>query len=824
MGKTEDITIGDGPKLDGEVLGQNEAEELTLPSVLPVLPARGVLCYPHVVIPVAVQEERDVKLLNDAILSNRLMVFAAVREDREDPLDVGDVYHTGCAVMVVKMMRFPDETTRFIVQGLSRVRIERFTQTDPYFSADIRRLESVRDDSLRTRALARTLTEQFQRLVDLSTHLPEELKVAALNLDDYGRLADVVSTALSLDITQRQHILETLNVAERLELVNAHVRREVQTAELSSKIQSQVKTELDDDQRKFILRRQLKAIQSELGETDPHAAEVADLRKRVKALKLPEEAQKEADRELERLERMPPQAPEYHVAHTYIDWVIALPWSKSTRDRLDVSKAEKVLNADHYDLERVKTRVLEYLAVRKLRKDIRGPILCFVGPPGTGKTSLGQSIARALGRKFVRISLGGVRDEAAIRGHRRTYVGALPGRIVQGLRKAESKNPVFMLDEIDKLGTDFRGDPAAALLEVLDPEQNSTFTDHYLDVPFDLSQVMFITTANILDPVPPALRDRMEILELPGYTTEEKIGIAKQYLVPRQIEENGLKPTHLEFTDDVLMVLIRSYTREAGLRNLERQIGTLCRKHAVEVVRKKGRRKKRVLSVKDVGEMLGPARFYGEVAERTAEPGIATGLAWTTAGGDILFIEATQYAGNGRLLLTGQLGNVMKESAQAALSFLRARSRQLGIPMKDFGKRDIHIHVPAGAIPKDGPSGGVTIIMALASLFTGIPVKPDVAMSGEITLRGRVLAVGGIKEKVLAAQRAGIKTVILPKRNEKDLADVPETARKAVEFVFVETVDQAFPHVFSDGSRATRPSKKNPVRSKSRRKTSRKSS
>jgi len=807
VGKKDDTIEIRPPRLEGEMLGESEAAELKLPGELAILPARTVLCYPHVVIPVAVKEERDIRLVNDVILGNRLMVFAAVREGAGDPPKAKELYDAGCAVMVVKMMRFPDETTRFIVQGVSRVRIERWVKDDPYFLGHIQRLESHGDDSLRTRALARNLVAQFQKLVDLSSHLPDELKMAVMNIDDFSRLADVVSTALSLNLPQRQQVLETLDVAKRLETVGGFLNREVETAELSSRIQTQVKSDLDEDQRKFILRRQLKAIQDELGETDPQAAEVEELRGRIAELELPEEAQKEADRELERLKRMPPQAPEYHVARTYLDWVIALPWNKSTRDLLDVNAAEKVLNEDHYDLERVKVRILEYLAVRKLRKDIRGPILCFVGPPGTGKTSLGQSIARALGRKFVRISLGGVRDEAAIRGHRRTYVGALPGRIIQGLRKAEFRNPVFMLDEIDKLGADFRGDPAAALLEVLDPEQNSTFTDHYLDVPFDLSRVLFITTANLLDPVPPALRDRMEVLELPGYTTEEKLGIARQYLVPRQIAENGLKPSDIEFSGDVLKKIIVSYTREAGLRNFEREIGTICRKHAAEIARRKGRRKKRVLKVADLEKMLGPAKFFPEVAERTSEPGVATALAWTSAGGDILFIEATLYPGNGRLLLTGKLGDVMKESAQAALSYLRARSKQLGIPPRDFGRTDIHIHVPAGAIPKDGPSAGLTILMAMASIFTGISVRSDVAMTGEITLRGRILPVGGIKEKALAARRAGIKTILLPKRNEKDLSEVPETARKGLRFVPIETVGDAFPHVFAEESRTVRPKK-----------------
>ena len=797
--------------LAGELLGENEAENLVLPDELPVLPVRGLVFFPHLVLPLAVSNENDVKLVNDVVMGNRLTAVVTVRDEKAEHPTPDQLHSVGCALGVLKMMKFPDDTTRLLVQGLARVRIGPITKTDPYFTAKITRLESVTEDSIETQALARSVIEQFQKLIDFSPHLPEELKLAILNIDDLGRAADMISAAVNLTVSQRQEILETLDVTQRLRQINSHLSRELQTAELSSKIQSQVKSELDDDQRKFILRRQLKAIQDELGETDAESAEIADLSKQIQALKLPEEARKEADRELERLRRMPPQASEYHVARTYLDWVRALPWAKSTRDRLDIAAAEEVLNADHYDLEKVKQRILEYLAVRKLKKDTRGPILCFVGPPGTGKTSLGRSIARALGRKFVRISLGGVRDEAEIRGHRRTYVGALPGRIIQGLRKAESSNPVFMLDEIDKLGADFRGDPSAALLEVLDPEQNFSFTDHYLDVPFDLSQVMFITTANVLATIPPALQDRMETLELPGYTTEEKVVIARQYLIPRQLDQNGLKPSHLALSDEIVRTLISDYTREAGLRNLEREIGSLCRKHATAVARTKGRRKKRTLKVEELPEMLGPAKFYPEVAERTSEPGVATGLAWTQAGGDILFIESTQYPGSGRLILTGKLGDVMKESAQAALSYIRARIEKLNIGRKQFGKTDIHVHVPAGAIPKDGPSAGVTIAMSLVSLFTGRPVRPDVAMTGEITLRGRVLRVGGIKEKVLAARRAGIRTVILPKHNEEDLSDVPETAKRDLRFVFVESVDEMVPEVF-DG--AIRPGTKKKKRTR----------
>ena len=788
------------PKVDGLPLGEAEVQRVTLPPEMPVLPVPGMVLFPQVVLPIAVNEESGLRLVNDVVVGNRLMVVVAVKNEKAEHPGPDDLYQVGCAVAVLKMMKFPDETTRILVQGLSRVRLDQITSTSPYLKANVSRLESVLDDNIQTRALARSVVEQFQKLVDLSPHLPDELKLAILNIDDVSRLADVVSTTLNLTVAQRQESLETLNVAERLGKVNVHLSRELQTAELSTKITSQVKTEFDKDQREFVLRRQLKAIQEELGETDEGAAEWEELRKRIQKLRLPEEAKKEAQRELDRLKKMPPQASEYHVARTYLDWIISLPWHKSTTDRLDIARAEAILNEDHYDLDRVKQRILEYLAVRKLKKDTRGPILCFVGPPGTGKTSLGRSIARALGRKFVRISLGGVRDEAEIRGHRRTYVGALPGRIIQGIRKAESNNPVFMLDEIDKLGMDFRGDPSAALLEVLDPEQNFSFSDHYLDVPFDLSHVMFITTANVLDTVPAPLRDRMEVLELPGYTLEEKIAIANKYLIPRQKEQNGLKKTDLKFSDPIISRLIANYTREAGLRNLEREIASLCRKQAAVIAREKRRKKQgRVLTEKDVAAWLGPPKHIPEIAERTAEPGIATGLAWTPDGGDILFIESTCYPGSGKLTLTGQLGDVMKESAQAALSYIRARSRKLRIEDKQFSAFDVHIHVPAGAIPKDGPSAGVTLAMSMISLFTGRPVKPDVAMTGEITLRGRVLPVGGIKEKVLAAHRAGIHTIVLPKQNEKDLADVPEAARKGMRFVFVQTVDEMLPVVFSNG-------------------------
>jgi ATP-dependent Lon protease len=622
----------------------------------------------------------------------------------------------------------------------------------------------------------------------MAPNLPAELAIMAMNLDDPGVLADLIASTLNIPLEDKQAILETLEVKERLAKVNVLLNKELSVMELGSKIQSEVREGIDKTQREYFLREQLKAIQKELGEKDERTVEIEELRQRLIQAKLPPEAMKEAERELDRLAKMPPAAAEYTVARTYLDWLIDLPWAVSTEDNLDISQAQKVLDEDHYDLEKVKKRILEYLAVRKLKADMKGPILCFVGPPGTGKTSLGKSIARALGRKFIRMSLGGVRDEAEIRGHRRTYVGALPGRIIQGIRKAGSNNPVFMLDEIDKLGMDFRGDPSSALLEVLDPEQNYSFSDHYLEVPFDLSKVMFITTANILDPIPPALRDRMEVLDLPGYTEEEKLGIAKDFLVPKQIEAHGLSKENIKFEDQALRRIALEYTREAGVRNMEREIANICRGVARKVA--EGQKGLTVVEAESVPSFLGPAKFFSEVAERTSEPGVATGLAWTPTGGDILFIEATRMKGRKGFNLTGQLGEVMKESAQAALSYVRAKAKTLKIPENFFDSSDIHIHVPAGAIPKDGPSAGVTIFTAITSLLTGRPVRNDVAMTGEITLRGLVLAVGGIKEKILAARRAGITTVILPKRNEKDLQEVPEQVKKDMKFHFVQRMDE----------------------------------
>ncbi|OHB46864.1 MAG: endopeptidase La [Planctomycetes bacterium GWF2_40_8] len=768
---------------------------MNVPEELPVLGLKDVVIFPQMVTALGVSTEKELKLLDNVLATNRFVALVAQKDTEKDKLNPSDLYEYGTASVVLQMLRMPDNTAKMLVQGIARIHIKEFTETEPFFKAKVDVLKDVHvKGDVETEALATNAKNQFSRMVSISPNLPEELKIVIINIDNPGRLSDLISSHLNISLPEKQEILETLNVKKRLQKINTFVNNEMQVLELAGKIQSQVKNEMEKGQREYYLRQQLKAIQEELGEGDDQAAEVKELRKKLKQAKLPEEAQKEADRELSRLSRMHPSSAEYTVARTYLDWLIALPWSISTKDNLDIPSACKVLETDHYNLKKVKERILEYLAVRKLKEDMKGPILCFVGPPGTGKTSLGKSIARAMGRKFVRMSLGGIRDEAEIRGHRRTYVGAMPGRIIQGLRKASSNNPVYMLDEIDKLVADFHGDPSSALLEVLDPEQNFSFSDHYLDVPFDLSKAMFITTANILDTIPHALRDRMEVLDLPGYTTEEKLEIAKQYLVPKQFEAHGLKDNNLEITDEAIKVIISDYTKEAGLRNLEREIGTVCRKVAKEVA--SGKTKPVTVNAKNVSDFLGPIKFFSEIAERTVEPGVATGLAWTQAGGEILFIESTRMPGTGKLTLTGQLGNVMKESAQAALSYVRAKAKTLNLSLKDFSKYDYHIHVPAGAIPKDGPSAGITMAISLISLFKKAAIKPQIAMTGEITLRGRVLPVGGIKEKVLAAKRAGITTVILPKKNEKDLVDVPEKAKEELSFKLVEKVEEILPIAF----------------------------
>jgi len=779
---------------DAHIEEAGKADRIKIPNEMPVLPVRDTVVFPSMVAALSVSTERDLKLLNHVLAGNRFLALVAQKDKEAKIVKQSDLYNYATAAVVLQMLRMPDNSAKMLVQGIRRIRIDEYTQTDPYFKAKATALEDTIQNDMETEALARNAADQFIRMISLAPSLPEELKIAIVNIDSPSRLADMIASHLNVSIAEKQQVLEAIDVKARLQKVTALITGEMEVLEMATKIQSQVKSEMEKGQKEYYLRQQLKAIQEELGEGDERTLEVKELTKKIEEAKLPPEAKKEAERELNRLSKMPTASAEYTVSRTYLDLMVALPWSISTTDNLDILAARKVLDEDHYDLEKVKERILEYLAVRKLKQDMKGPILCFVGPPGTGKTSIGMSIARAIGRKFFRMSLGGVRDEAEIRGHRRTYIGALPGRIIQGLRKVGSNNPVFMLDEIDKLGADFRGDPSAALLEVLDPEQNHAFSDHYLDVPFDLTNVMFITTANILDPIPPALKDRMEVLELPGYTAEEKVFIAKQFTIPKQFKEHGLTKEQITIEDDAVRAIISDYTREAGIRNLEREIAHICRKAAKEIA--SGEKKSVTVTAGQLHNLLGPVKFFSEVAERTSEAGVATGLAWTQAGGDILFIEATSMPGTGKLMLTGQLGDVMKESAQAAMSYIRAKVKKLGITFKDFNKYDFHIHIPAGAIPKDGPSAGVTMAMALISLLKEIPVLSHVAMTGEITLRGRVLPVGGIKEKVLAAKRAGITTVILPKRNEKDLVEVPENAKKEMNFIFVEKVDEMLPVVF----------------------------
>ena len=764
------------------------AKAVELPEELPILPIREAVLYPRMLLPLMVTQERMIKLIDAALLSNKMIGIVAIKHKEVEEVKPEHLFPIGCAAHILKMLKMPDNSLRLLIQGTSRIALGEFTQREPYIRAKVTPLKDQGEKTTDIEAVMVGVKGIFQKVVELAPNLPAELGIMALNLEEPGALADLIASILNIPLEDKQTLLETLDVKARLEKANLFLTKELSVLELSSKIQSQVREGIDKSQREYFLREQLKAIQKELGEKDERTVEIEELRQRLTQAKLPPEAMKEGERELDRLAKMPPAAAEYTVSRTYLEWLIDLPWAVSTADNLDISQAQKVLDEDHYDLEKVKKRILEYLAVRKLKADMKGPILCFVGPPGTGKTSVGKSIARALGRKFIRMSLGGVRDEAEIRGHRRTYVGALPGRVIQGIRKAGSNNPVFMLDEIDKLGMDFRGDPSAALLEVLDPEQNYAFSDHYIDVAFDLSKVMFITTANILDPIPPALRDRMEVLDLPGYTEEEKLKIAKEFLVPKQLEAHGLTDTHIKFEDGAIRRLTLEYTREAGVRNLEREIANICRAVAKRVA--EGQEGLAIIRAEDVPAYLGPVKFFSEVAERTSEPGVATGLAWTPTGGDILFVEATRMKGRKTFSLTGQLGEVMKESAQAALSYVRARAKALKIPEDFFDHSDIHIHVPAGAIPKDGPSAGVTMFTALTSLLTGRPVRSDVALTGEITLRGLVLPVGGIKEKVLAANRAGITTVILPKRNEKDLEEVPEEVKKRMKFHFVQRMDE----------------------------------
>ncbi|MGQ9709123.1 MAG: endopeptidase La [Anaerolineae bacterium] len=781
----------------------------SIPEEVAILPLRGLVVYPMTAVPIRVGQPRSIRLVDDAVVNKRVIGLVAAKDPELPEPGPADVYRVGTVAIVHRLFKAPDETITLIMQGLQRVRIEEFVATEPYLIARVREIPEQMEEGIEIEALQRTVADTFRRMAELLPAVPEELMLMAINAENPLQLAYVIATHIRMNLEDAQRLLELDSTREKLHFLLALLTKELEVVELGRKIQSEAQSEMEKAQREYFLREQLKAIQRELGEASEQQIEVEEFRRKIEEAGMPEEAEKEARRELERLSKLPPAAAEYGVIRTYLDWLTSLPWNVETEDNLDIAHARQVLDEDHYDLEEIKERILEYLAVRKLkeerkqaspeeeeptdqiRKEREGIILCFVGPPGTGKTSLGQSIARALGRKFVRHSLGGMRDEAEIRGHRRTYIGALPGRIIQALRRVGTKNPVFMLDEVDKIGMDFRGDPAAALLEVLDPEQNREFRDHYLDVPFDLSKVMFIATANLLDPIPAPLRDRMEILELAGYTEMEKVRIAQGYLIPRQRRENSLHQDEITFTDGAILRIIREYTREAGVRNLERQIGRICRKVATAIAEGNGRTPVRI-TARSIPKYLGRPRFFSETKLRTEIPGVATGLGWTPTGGDIMFFEATRMPGKKGFQITGQLGEVMKESAQAALSYVRANAKNLGIPEHFFDEMDIHLHVPAGAIPKDGPSAGVTIATALVSLLTGRKVRSDVGMTGEITLRGQVLPVGGIKEKVLAAHRAGLKTVILPKQNEQDLEDVPEEVRKALRFVLVSRVDEVF--------------------------------
>ena len=741
------------------------------------------------VLPLFVGREMSIKAIEVALESNRMIFLTSQKDINVENPSPSDLYSVGTVGVIMRMLKLPDGRIKILVQGVARAKTVKFLQKEPFYQVEIKTFPDVSTPvTLETEALMRNVKEQIEKLVSFGKVILPDIMVVIENVDDPGKLADLAVANMGLKVEQAQDILEVTDPIQRIKRINEALGKEIELLSMQQKIQADVRGEIDKTQREYFLREQLKAIQRELGETDDRSEDLRELREKIKEAKMPDKAAKEAEKQLRRLERMHPDAAEASMTRTYIEWLADLPWSKATKDNLDLKTAHKVLEEDHYDLEKVKERILEYLSVRKLKEKMKGPILCFVGPPGVGKTSLGKSIARALGREFVRISLGGVRDEAEIRGHRRTYVGALPGRIIQGIKTAGYNNPVFMLDEIDKLGADFRGDPSAALLEVLDPEQNNSFSDHYIGLPFDLSRVMFITTANMTDPIPSPLRDRMEIINLSGYTEQEKLGIAKRYLIPRQMAEHGITERQISIPDKTILQVISQYTREAGVRNLEREIGHLCRKVARKIA--EGETGLFTITPSNLHQYLGVPKYLPEVEREKDEVGVVTGLAWTETGGDVLYIEATTMRGKGNLTLTGHLGDVMKESAHAALTYVRSRAGELGIKTEQFGKTDVHIHVPAGAIPKDGPSAGVTMATALASVFTNAPVKKDLAMTGEVTLRGRVLPIGGLKEKTLAAKRAGIKTMIIPKQNEKDLDDIPKNLKKDMKFIFVETMDE----------------------------------
>jgi len=767
--------------------------QVEIPNKLPLLPVRDIVIFPYMLLPLFVGREMSIKAIEAALSSNRLIFLVAQKALEVENPTPQDIYKVGTVGLITRMLKLPDGRIKILVQGLAKAKTLKYVQTEPNYIVEIERISEpkVPEVTLELEALMRNVKEQLEKMVTLGKVLLPDIMVIIENIEDPGRLSDIITSNLGLKVEVAQEVLEIIPPVQRLKKVSEILNKELDVLMMQQKIQAEAKGEIDKTQREYFLREQLKAIQKELGDLDERQEEINEFRKRFEEAKMPEKVQKEVDKQLKRLEKMHPDSAEASTVRTYLEWMVELPWSKSTKDNLDIKAASKVLNQDHYDLEKVKERILEYLSVRKLKEKMKGPILCFVGPPGVGKTSLGKSIAKSLGREFVRISLGGVRDEAEIRGHRRTYVGALPGRIIQGIKQAGTNNPVFMMDEIDKVGMDFRGDPSAALLEVLDPEQNNAFSDHYLGVPFDLSNVMFITTANLTDPILPPLKDRMELIHLSGYTEEEKLGIARNFLIPRQLEEHGIKEENAHISDNALKLIIPEYTREAGVRNLEREIANIFRKVAKQIAEGKGKRHR--ITPDNLHKFLGHPRFLPESEQEKDTVGVTTGLAWTETGGDIIYIESTIMKGKGILTLTGQLGDVMKESAHTALSYIRSRAKDLGINVEMFNRNDIHIHVPAGAIPKDGPSAGITMATSLASIFMNAPVNHKVAMTGEITLQGRVLPIGGLKEKILAAKRAGIKEIILPKRNEKDLEDIPKNIRKVMKFHLAEKMDEVLP-------------------------------
>ena len=774
-------------------MGQEE-----IPEVLPLLPVREIVIFPYMILPLFVGREKSINAVEEALSRERLIFLAAQRDmTEEDPTPEG-IYRVGTIAIVMRMQRLADGRLKMLVQGLSKAMISEFVQVKPTFLVKIDQIGETQaaEITLETEALMRGVKEQLEKLVSFGKVLSPDLVLILDSIDEPGRLADLVSSNVGLSVERAQEILETLDPIERLKKLNEALGQEIEVLTMQVKIRSQAKEGISKTQREYFLREQMKAIKDELGESDERAEEIKDIREGIKRAKMPHEVEREANKQLQRLEQMHPEAAEASIVRTYIDWLVEIPWNISTSDTVDIKKAKQILDEDHYDLEKVKERIVEFLSVHKLKKQMKGPILCFVGPPGVGKTSLGKSIARTLGRKFVRISLGGIRDEAEIRGHRRTYVGALPGRIIQGIKQAGANNPVFMMDEVDKIGADFRGDPSAALLEVLDPEQNNAFSDHYLNLPFDLSKVMFITTANLIDPIPSALKDRMEVINLPGYTQEEKLCIARKYLLARQLQENGIDSRALDLSDQAILQIIAQYTREAGLRNLERELSSICRKVARRIA--EGENGTTKVTAANLHRFLGPPRYPAEDEREVNEVGVGTGLAWTQAGGETLCVEASAVKGKGSLVLTGHLGDVMKESAQAALTYARSKARELGIKEDLFAKREIHVHVPAGAIPKDGPSAGATMAISIISALTNIPVKKDVAMTGEITLRGRILPVGGIKEKTLAAMRGKISTVIIPYQNKRDLDDIPPYARKKLNFVLAKHMDDILPVALED--------------------------